>query len=142
MPAAFGVLSAMASSYGFDSHQVQIALRSAAPAKVLAAAALGLIRCWVVLRLLLGPSGASKRFAESFRTAQCAPRPDLCKRLNKLSAATREARFLAAGLFCQVPAPAGAKFAKGGGERGAGSDVGGLYCEDSAPRPAASIDVS
>ena len=51
MPAAFGELSAMASSYGFDSHQVQIALRSAAPAKVLAAAALGEMRCWAVLRL-------------------------------------------------------------------------------------------
>ena len=51
VPAAFGVLSAMASSYGFDSHQVQIALRSAAPAKVLAAAALAKMRCWAVLRL-------------------------------------------------------------------------------------------
>ena len=70
--------------------------------------------------------------AKLFRTAQCAIRPDLCKRLNRPSAVTKEPRLLAAGLFCQGPAPAGAKFAKGGGERGASSDVGGKsYCEDS-----------
>ena len=95
------------------------------------------------LRLLLGASDASNRVAELFRTAQCAGRPDLCKRLNKLSAVTKEPRFLAAGLFCQGPAPAGAKFAKGGGERGAGSDVGGKsYCEDSGRPYWQLIDVS
>ena len=104
MPGALGVLSAMASCYGFDSHQVQIALRSAAPAKVLAAAALGEMRCWAVLRLLWGASDASKRVAELFRTAQWAVRANYGKRLNSCPR-LRERPFFGVRHYLRVGRP-------------------------------------